>query len=89
MATIRNNLELSDRTAALIQQIEGNGNLDRSVAESSCFSLRQAIRESNMPNPNRWTLIDHLEDAARALSGSGHEPLVRELMEAAERLNTV
>jgi hypothetical protein len=87
MESIRNNLELSDRCTELIRQIEADPTLDSQAAAAARFSLRQAIRESNMPNPNRWTLVDHLEDSAVNLSGTAYENIARVLTEAANRLN--
>ncbi|MCC2672389.1 MAG: hypothetical protein K0Q72_4861 [Armatimonadetes bacterium] len=76
----RNNLEIADTLLALIgtlEQVSIAGAVAADAAEAAVSSLTQARRESLMPLPSKWTLLDHLEDAATALSAEPGAEAIR------------
>jgi hypothetical protein len=77
VAGVRNNLELSDALRALLGQLNAAGQSDAEAL------IAAAIRETNMPVPSKWTLLDLLEDAADDLEDSGSSAKFRSSIEQA------
>jgi hypothetical protein len=61
-----NNLEVSDGLAALKDQLLRSG-----VDPSVISYVTQAIRECNMPEPSKATILDHLESATEVVEAQG------------------
>lgn len=75
-----NNLEFADTLQGLIaalEQASEAGSVAAAAAGNAIDSLIQARKECLMPAPSKWTLLDHVEDAATALSGEAGAEAIR------------
>ena len=83
-AGIRTNTDFADAVRSLIESLPAAG-LDPSAAEDAESSLALAVREAHMPVPNKWAVVDHLDDASTRLAGAPQAAgIVRALEEASE-----